>query len=77
MSEDWAYRQHRQARRLPYRAFLLRCWQEEENAERVWRFILVKINKEPIKKGFTTLEDLFDFLQAELMKTDEGISAGM
>lgn len=57
-----------------YRAFLLRCWQEEdlENGGEpgepfVWRFALVQLNGHSSTKGFACLEDLFDYLRGQLI----------
>jgi hypothetical protein len=53
-----------------YRSFLLRCWQEEEEAgpsgEPDWRFVLVHFDHEQKKKGFSCLKALMAYLQAEL-----------
>ena len=49
-----------------YRAFLLRCWQDEEE----WRFTLVQVDDDHIKKGFASLEDVFSYLCGELENTD-------
>ena len=55
------------------RAFLLRCWQEEEPENGgepgeyfVWRFALVPLNDRSSRKGFVCLEDLFDYLHGQL-----------
>ena len=54
----------------PYRAYLLRCWQEGKatpGQESPWRFWVEEIltERHP-KKGFSNLGALFAFLQAEL-----------
>ena len=54
---------------LPYRVFLLTCWQEEDVAadpER-WRFRLEEPNTGE-QHGFADLEALTAFLQASLQK---------
>ena len=54
----------------PYRAYLLRCWQEGEVApgqESHWRFWVEEILYERRQKGFSNLGALFAFLQAELV----------
>ena len=63
-----------------YRAFLLRCWQEEElknggePGESInWRFALVQLNGRSSKKGFACLEDLFDHLHDQLSQAGEPI----
>lgn len=56
-----------------YQAFLLRCWRESPpvaGTESTWRFSLINHDGFPIKKGFACLEDLFEYLQAELSKWD-------
>jgi hypothetical protein len=53
----------------PYRAYLLRCWQEGEAApgeEPLWRFSVEEISNERRRKGFTSLGALIAFLRAEL-----------
>jgi hypothetical protein len=53
----------------PYRAYLLRCWQEGGAApgeEPFWRFSVEEILSERRRKGFTSLGALIAFLQAEL-----------
>jgi hypothetical protein len=52
-----------------YRAFLLRCWQEDVNEESHWRFTLVQMGEEGGKRGFACLEDLVTYLQLELQET--------
>lgn len=56
-----------------YQAFLLRCWQESppaESLESTWRFSLIHIDGLQTKKGFACLEDLLEYLQAQLAKCD-------
>jgi hypothetical protein len=54
----------------PYHAYLLRCWQEKEatpSQAPPWRFYVEEILPERhFKKGFSNLDALFAFLQAEL-----------
>jgi hypothetical protein len=53
----------------PYRAYLLRCWQEGEAApgkEPIWRFSVEEILNERRRKGFSSLGALIAFLRAEL-----------
>jgi hypothetical protein len=61
--EQW---QSTAAGRKNYRAFLLRCWQEKADGSSVWRFTLVKINGGQSKHGFAGMEELVDYLNAEL-----------
>ena len=49
-----------------YRAYLLRCWQEEAGGSNPWRFTLVQVGQEHIQKGFASLEDLTLFLREDL-----------
>ena len=49
-----------------YRAFLLRCWQEDLDGESHWRFTLVQMGEEGGKRGFASLEELVDYLREEL-----------
>lgn len=52
-----------------YRAYLLRCWQEEVGGEALWRFTLVGVGEEHAPKGFASLEDLTAFLREDLSKS--------
>ena len=49
-----------------YRAFLLRCWQEEAGGGAPWRFTLAEVGEERTRQCFASLEDLFSYLRAEL-----------
>ena len=49
-----------------YRAFLLRCWQDEEDGESRWRFTLVEAGDEGGKRGFARLEDVVAYLSETL-----------
>lgn len=56
---------------LPYRVFLLTCWQDEEIEPdpKMWRFRL----EEPRtgeQHGFTNLEEAMSFVKASLRETD-------
>lgn len=58
---------------LDYHAFLLRCWQETiptAGRESSWRFSLIHFDGLQIEKGFASLEDLVEYVQAELAKRD-------
>jgi hypothetical protein len=53
----------------PYRAYLLRCWQEGETTSGEkphWRFSLEGVLHERRRRGFDSLQALVAFLQAEL-----------
>jgi hypothetical protein len=59
-----------------YRAFLLRCWQENELQNEgeptnscSWRFALVHIGQEQ-EQGFACLDELLIFLSREFASTD-------
>lgn len=54
-----------------YHAFLLRCWQEEEDGESQWRFTLVQMGEEASKKGFGCLEDVVAYLSKTLELEDK------
>ena len=54
-------------------AYLLRCWREEsrtfdEGVE--WRFSVEEVLSEKWRRGFTSIQDLLDFLETELTHTD-------
>ena len=49
-----------------YRAYLLRCWQENVDGEPLWRFTLVQMGDDLSKKGFASLEDLTVFSREDL-----------
>ena len=52
-----------------YRAFLLRCWQEPEAGPEEyppWRFTLVEAGDNEGKLGFSSLEELVEYLRHEL-----------
>ena len=57
----------------PYRAYLLRCWQERDvgtNQEPLWRFSVEDVFGERRRQGFGNLEALVAFLRVELIKLD-------
>ena len=66
MAENESIMQEGRSSRGAYRAYLLRCWQEEIDGELLWRFTLVQAGEEHTQKGFASLEDLFAYLRAEL-----------
>lgn len=56
------------------RSFLVRCWQEEASdpgGVPTWRFTLTELDPKQARKGFKSLELLFDYLREELAKTVE------
>jgi len=58
----------------PYRAYLLRCWQEGEataGQEPTWRFSVEEVLRERRRQGFSSLEGLIAFLRAELAGGEE------
>ena len=53
-----------------HRAYLLRCWQEGRAAageERPWRFLVEDVLGQGSQRGFTDLDGLVAFLQAEFV----------
>lgn len=63
---------------LPYRAFVLTCWQEEtaEAIPKTWRFRL----EEPRtgeQHGFTNLEEVMEFVMASLKESDNAEGDGL
>jgi len=46
-----------------YRAYLIRCWQDEPAA---WRFSVEEVRAGAQRHGFRELEDVIAFLRAEL-----------
>ena len=51
-----------------YHSYLLRCWviMERGAGPIAERFVVERVSDEPRRWGFNTLEDLIDFLRAEL-----------
>jgi len=66
MAEEETTRQEEEGSGGAYRAYLLRCWQEEGSEEASWRFKLVGMGEEQAQKGFASLEDLCVYLRAEM-----------
>ena len=53
----------------PYRALLLRCWQEgteSDGGPAQWRFVVEEVLHARRRHGFGDLETLLDFLREEL-----------
>ena len=58
-------------------AYLLRCWQEESRSfgdTIEWRFSVEEVLNEKWRRGFASIQDLFDFLEAELTCTGHATS---
>jgi len=56
-----------------HRAYLLRCWQEEDvgtDQEPLWRFSVEDVFGERRRQRFGSLEALIEFLRAELFRFD-------
>ena len=66
MVENETVRQENGGSGGAYRAFLLRCWQEDVGGEAPWRFTLVGVGDGLTRKGFASLEDLTAFLRGVL-----------
>ena len=66
MAEEETIRQGGEGSGEAYRAFLLRCWQEDVGGEAPWRFTLVGVGEGYIRKAFANLEDLTAFLREDL-----------
>jgi CRISPR/Cas system endoribonuclease Cas6 (RAMP superfamily) len=57
----------------PYRAYLLRCWQEGDigtDQEPLWRFSVEDVFGERRWQGFGSLEALVAFLRVEFTRCD-------
>jgi len=66
MAEEETIRQEGEGGGGAYRAYLLRCWQENVDGEPLWRFTLVQMGDDHRKKGFACLGDLTAFLREDL-----------
>lgn len=63
----------RKEKNEPYRAYLLRCWQEGDvgiDQEPLWRFSVEDVFGERRQQGFGNLEALVSFLRAEFIRLD-------
>jgi hypothetical protein len=63
-------------RNRPTRAYLLRCWQEDEpltGAERRWRLSLEDVLRKGPRRGFDSLDALVEFLDEELASADRSV----
>ena len=52
-----------------YRAFLLRCWLEENgppDGRPGWRFTLQQAGSEPARRGFASLQEVMSYLEETL-----------
>lgn len=57
----------------PYRAYVLRCWQEQPGGvseESSWRFSLEEVVQERRRRGFSDLDAVVSFLRAELVDAE-------
>jgi hypothetical protein len=55
-------------------AYILRCWFEEQvgpGSEAQWRFSLEEVFHERCRYGFTSLEEMVNFLESELANSRE------
>ena len=55
--------------KIPYQAYLLRCWRTENNSlddPGAWRFMVEEVAGEQQRVGFISLEAVTDFLRAQL-----------
>jgi len=69
----------RKERNEPYRAYLLRCWQEGDavtDQEPLWRFSVEDVFGERRRQGFGSLEALVAFLRVELVEFDRSETGG-
>jgi len=66
MAEEEITRQEGEDSGGAYRAYLLRCWQEDVDGVATWRFTLVRAGEERNQKGFASLEDLCAHLRSEM-----------
>ena len=57
-----------------YRSFILRCWTSRPPARAgrppARRFVLEEVGETPRRRGFDSLAELLDFLEAELAGTE-------
>jgi len=70
MAEEEITRQEGEDSGGAYRAYLLRCWQEDVDGVATWRFTLVRAGEERNQKGFASLEDMYAYLRVELENRD-------
>lgn len=56
----------------PYKAFLLRCWEEREaslDRKPRWRFSIEEVGREKRQRGFHQLQDLLTFLEQQMERS--------
>lgn len=58
------------AKQPRYLSYLLRMWQTRDGSEQTWRASLESSDTRE-RRGFASLEDLFDFVQAQTKSQDE------
>lgn len=52
-----------------YRAFLVRCWEEQRTVSEQgsrWRFSIETVGREKRQRSFVRLEDLFTYLKGQV-----------
>jgi len=72
-------RKEEKGKNEPYRAYLLRCWQEGDavtDQESLWRFSVEDVFGERRRQGFGSLEALVAFLRVELVEFDRSEIGG-
>ena len=55
-------------------SYLVRCWQEkasDASGRPAWRFTLTELDAQRTRKGFDSLDQLFEYLRGELVKNGE------
>ena len=56
--------------RQRYLSYLLRLWQTDDGEEHIWRASLQSPGSEE-RRGFGSLEDLYEFLNAQVAQDEE------
>jgi hypothetical protein len=64
----------------PYRAYLLRCWEESTSfsqaEEETWRFLVEEIFGQKRRRGFADFEEVMAFLREQLTAAQESAKSG-
>lgn len=63
----------------PNRAYLLRCWREGKatpDGKSRWRFSVEEVLHERHRRGFGSLDELFDFLREQIRMASEPPTSG-
>ena len=61
-----------------YQSYLIRCWKLRSATETdadIWRFALRGVSAEQQEKHFSSLEELLNYVSAELQNDDSTLSA--